>query len=133
MVCAPVRSIIPSLKLGNYLSVQAHKPCSISHIYHMTSIYVIFSQHLLRLVYDVTSYVICIMTLWLLVHNFRARVSMKFNAPIIYIPNDKTFFTSLDNTLTKRFLRFAWPLFCWLIMIQRQNSYFAEKGSILRK
>ena len=25
MVCAPVRSIIPSLKLGNYLSVQAHK------------------------------------------------------------------------------------------------------------
>ena len=32
MVCAPVRSIIPSLKLGDYLSVQAHKPCSISHI-----------------------------------------------------------------------------------------------------
>ena len=32
MVCAPVRSIIPSLKLGVYLSVQAHKPCSISHI-----------------------------------------------------------------------------------------------------
>ena len=30
MVCAPVRSIIPSLKLGDYLSVQAHKPCSIS-------------------------------------------------------------------------------------------------------
>ena len=30
MVCAPVRSIIPSLKLGNYPSVQAHKPCSIS-------------------------------------------------------------------------------------------------------
>ena len=27
MVCAPVRSIIPSLKLGDYLSVQAHKPC----------------------------------------------------------------------------------------------------------
>ena len=27
----PGRSIIPSLKLGNYLSVQAHKPCSISH------------------------------------------------------------------------------------------------------
>ena len=26
MVCAPVRSIIPSLKLGDYLSVQAHKP-----------------------------------------------------------------------------------------------------------
>ena len=25
MVCAPVRSLIPSLKLGNYLSVQAHK------------------------------------------------------------------------------------------------------------
>ena len=31
MVCAPVRSIIPSLKLVDYLSVQAHKPCSISH------------------------------------------------------------------------------------------------------
>ena len=31
MVCAPVRSIIPSLKLGDYVSVQAHKPCSISH------------------------------------------------------------------------------------------------------
>ena len=32
MVCAPVQSIIPSLKLGDYLSVQAHKPCSISHL-----------------------------------------------------------------------------------------------------
>ena len=32
MVCAPVRSIIPSLKLGDYLSVQAHSPCSISHV-----------------------------------------------------------------------------------------------------
>ena len=32
MVCAPVRSVIPSLKLGDCLSVQAHKPCSISHI-----------------------------------------------------------------------------------------------------
>ena len=32
MVCAPVRSIIPSLKLGDYLSVQAHKPCSISYL-----------------------------------------------------------------------------------------------------
>ena len=32
MVCAPVRSIIPSLKLGDDLSVQAHKPCSISHV-----------------------------------------------------------------------------------------------------
>ena len=32
MVCAPVRSIIPSLKLGDFLSVQAHKPCSISHL-----------------------------------------------------------------------------------------------------
>ena len=32
MVCAPVRSIIHSLKLGDYLSVQAHKPCSISHV-----------------------------------------------------------------------------------------------------
>ena len=33
MVCAPVRSTIPSLKLGDYLSVQAHKPCSISHLF----------------------------------------------------------------------------------------------------
>ena len=32
MVCAPVRSIIPSLKLGDYLSVQAHTPCSVSHV-----------------------------------------------------------------------------------------------------
>ena len=32
MECAPVRSIIPSLKLGDYLPVRAHKPCSISHI-----------------------------------------------------------------------------------------------------
>ena len=31
MVCAPVRSIIPSPKLGDYLFVQAHKPCSISY------------------------------------------------------------------------------------------------------
>ena len=34
MVCAPVRSIIPSLKLGDYLSVQAHKPCSISYLFY---------------------------------------------------------------------------------------------------
>ena len=34
MVCAPVQSIIPSLKLGDYLSIQAHNPCSISHIFH---------------------------------------------------------------------------------------------------
>ena len=32
MVYAPVRSITPELKLGDYLSVQAHKPCSISHL-----------------------------------------------------------------------------------------------------
>ena len=36
MVCAPVRSITPSLKLGVYLSVQAHNPCSISHLYPAT-------------------------------------------------------------------------------------------------
>ena len=34
MACAPVRSMIPSLKLGDYLSVQAHNPCSISHKEH---------------------------------------------------------------------------------------------------
>ena len=33
MVCRAARSIIPSLKLGDYLSVQAHKPCSISHLF----------------------------------------------------------------------------------------------------
>ena len=32
MAYAPVRSIIPSLKIGDYLSVQAHKPRSISHL-----------------------------------------------------------------------------------------------------
>ena len=32
MVCAPVRSKIPELKFGDYLSVQAHKPCLISHL-----------------------------------------------------------------------------------------------------
>ena len=37
MVCAPVRSIIPELKLGDYLSVPAHKPCSISHLCLLTS------------------------------------------------------------------------------------------------
>ena len=39
MVRAPVRSIIPSLKLGDCLSVQAYKPCSISQMlsYHHTS------------------------------------------------------------------------------------------------
>ena len=35
MVCASVLSVIPSLKLGAYLSVQAHKPCSISHLLSM--------------------------------------------------------------------------------------------------
>ena len=40
MVGAPVRSIIPSLKLGDYLSVQAHKQCSISHIYGISRQYV---------------------------------------------------------------------------------------------
>ena len=33
MVCAPVRSIISSLKLGDCLFVLAHKPCTISHLY----------------------------------------------------------------------------------------------------
>ena len=39
MVCAPVRSIITSLQLGDYLSVQAHKPCSISHVETHSIIY----------------------------------------------------------------------------------------------
>ena len=33
MVCAPVRSIIPALKLGDCLSVHAHKPWSISYLF----------------------------------------------------------------------------------------------------
>ena len=37
MVCAPVRSIIPSLKLGDYLSVQAHNPCSISRLFFIAA------------------------------------------------------------------------------------------------
>ena len=32
--CVPVWSIIPLLKLRDYLYVQVHKPCSISHLYH---------------------------------------------------------------------------------------------------
>ena len=39
MVCAPVRSIIPSLELGDYLSVQAHKPCSISHLLYAKTVW----------------------------------------------------------------------------------------------
>ena len=41
MVCAPVRSIIPSLKLGDYLSVQAHNHAlsptciAIEYVHHM--------------------------------------------------------------------------------------------------
>ena len=53
MVCAPVRSIIPSLKLEDYLSVQTHKPCSISHLlsrryvkalrmFYTTNVYIAF-------------------------------------------------------------------------------------------
>ena len=44
MVCAPVRSIIPSLKLGDYLSVQAHKPCSISHVSAFSKCFVKISR-----------------------------------------------------------------------------------------
>ena len=39
MVYAPVRTIIPSLKLGDNLSVQAHKPCSISYLLAKDKIY----------------------------------------------------------------------------------------------
>ena len=41
MVYPPVRSIIHSLKLVDYLSVQAHKPRSISHI-HMSRIALLY-------------------------------------------------------------------------------------------
>ena len=43
MVWAHVRSIIPSLKLGDYLSVQAHKPCSSSHLYVYKAYYYMIS------------------------------------------------------------------------------------------
>ena len=38
MVCAPVQSIIPSLKLRDYLSIQAHKPCSMLQFKHTVKI-----------------------------------------------------------------------------------------------
>ena len=52
MVYAPVRSIISSLKLGDYLSVQAHKPCSISLVAldDMRSINLIVFSHLQNMV-----------------------------------------------------------------------------------
>ena len=40
-----------------------------------------FSHQLLRLVYDVTWYVICITRLWPIVRNFRAKFRIKLNAP----------------------------------------------------
>ena len=40
-----------------------------------------FSNHLSRLVCDVTWYVICIMRLWLIVRIFREKFLMKLNAP----------------------------------------------------
>ena len=42
MACSPVRSIIPSLKLGNYLSVQAHKPCSVYYLSIQTDLLINF-------------------------------------------------------------------------------------------
>ena len=39
MVCPPVRSITHSLKLVDYLSVQADKPCSISRIEYNLSLF----------------------------------------------------------------------------------------------
>ena len=48
MVCAPVRSIIHLLKLGDYLSVQAHKPCSISHLFAQKKIDFLSSKVMFR-------------------------------------------------------------------------------------
>ena len=48
MVCAPVRSIIHLLKLGDYLSVQAHKPCSISHLFAQKKIDFLSSRVMFR-------------------------------------------------------------------------------------
>ena len=48
MVCAPVRSIIHSLKLGDYLSVQAHKPCSIFHLFAQKEIDFLSSKVMFR-------------------------------------------------------------------------------------
>ena len=54
-----------------------------ANIYHVASIYVFFSQHLLRLVCDETCCVILIIRVWLLnvSHKFRAKITMKLNAP----------------------------------------------------
>ena len=70
------------------------------------------------------------MRLWLLVHNSKANVPMKLNAPDDLLSNGKTFLTSLHNGLIKHFLRFSLPLFCWLIMMIKEISYFAEKLSM---
>ena len=39
MVCALIWSIIPSLELGDYLSVQAHESRSVSHLIHLYLLY----------------------------------------------------------------------------------------------
>ena len=41
-------SIIHSLKLGDYLSVQAHKPCSISHLFAQKKIDFLSSKVMFR-------------------------------------------------------------------------------------
>ena len=46
MGCAPVRSIIPSLKLGDYLSIQAHKPCCISRLASIRSLILLVCQYM---------------------------------------------------------------------------------------
>ena len=48
MVCASVRSIIHSLKLGDYLSIQANKPCSISHLFAQKKINFLSSKVMFR-------------------------------------------------------------------------------------
>ena len=52
MVCAPVRSLIPSLKLGDYLSVQAHKPCSISHLLLFSLLLDMFNPNTLEILHS---------------------------------------------------------------------------------
>ena len=72
--------------------------------------------------------VIFIMRLWLLVHNSRANIPMKLNAPDDYFPNDKTFLTQSQKWINQtNFLRISLSLFNWLIMMITENFYFAEK------
>ena len=69
------------------------------------------------------------MRLWLLVHNLRAKVPMKFNAPDdFFFKMTEHIWSSLDNAFTKEFFfRFSLPRFCWLIMMTHKILIFPNK------